>query len=354
MVSSGNPRKIASDKLNDFVLDTATANELAKSYKFDRSGGPEKDPFPNIDASLLSADEIIQYVNKTGMIAPFSAQNHENEKSRLKSASYEGRIGKCAYIFEKGKNAPTQVFHEGDDHLKVPANTIVFVECDLDFRLPPFIAVRFNLQINHVHRGLLLGTGPLVDPCFWGKLCIPLHNLTSSDYVIPATEGIIWVEFTRTTSLPKSGRPPSNTGFWDIKQFITKASEEYDTRTSPVSIRSSIPDMTEESRQLAETAKLDSKASRNSAEKAKEFAEKVKNWGTAAAVGTIIGVMGLWASFYFSTRALIEDNLKEINQIRADLVNTQNLNDELLEETKTLKDKLKTIENSNTNQENPK
>ena len=55
------------------------------------------------------------------------------------------------------------------EELTVGANSIVFVECDLDFRLPDFIALRFNLQIRHVHRGLLLGTGPLVDPGYRGK-----------------------------------------------------------------------------------------------------------------------------------------------------------------------------------------
>ena len=95
-------------------------------------------------------------------------------------------------------NAP--LVHEGDEELVViAANSIVFVECDLDFRLPDFLALRFNLHIRHVHRGLLLGTGPLVDPGYWGKLCIPLHNLTDEDYLIPRTEGLIWIEFTKTS-----------------------------------------------------------------------------------------------------------------------------------------------------------
>ena len=51
----------------------------------------------------------------------------------------------------------------------------------------------------YVHRGLLLGTGPLVDPGFGGKLLIPLHNLTSSEYNIDTTEALIWIEFTKTT-----------------------------------------------------------------------------------------------------------------------------------------------------------
>jgi hypothetical protein len=57
----------------------------------------------------------------------------------------------------------------------------------------------FNLRITHVHRGLLLGTGPLVDPGFHGKLLIPLHNLTAYEYHLDTKKALIWVEFTKTT-----------------------------------------------------------------------------------------------------------------------------------------------------------
>ena len=52
-----------------------------------------------------------------------------------------------------------------------------------------------------MHRGLLLGTGPLVDPGFHGRLLIPLHNLTSDEYTIRGDEGLIWMEFTKTSHL---------------------------------------------------------------------------------------------------------------------------------------------------------
>ena len=63
--------------------------------------------------------------------------------------------------------------------------------------LPEYIAARFNLHIRHVHKGILLGTGPLVDPGFFGNLLIPLHNLTNNDYEFVGGEGLIWVEFTK-------------------------------------------------------------------------------------------------------------------------------------------------------------
>jgi deoxycytidine triphosphate deaminase len=304
-------RRLSAKQLQEYVLDDATeAIKLAEPFKFVSGQIDYNDPWPKIDPSLLSADDIIEYVRKTGMIFPFSAKQDE-KKPRLKAASYEGRIGKNAYIFDNDKYELKHILNDGDKKLKIPANSIVFVECDIDFRLPPFIAVRFNLQINHVHRGLLLGTGPLVDPCFWGKLCIPLHNLTNAEYEIPLEEGLIWIEFTKMTSMPKAGRPPNNSEFWDIKKFIDKAAKKLGTNEK-VAIRSSIPDATKEATERAQIASESAEQSKTAVELAKDEVDKAKtladnakkasetarNWGIAAAVGLTIGVVALWTTFY--------------------------------------------------------
>jgi deoxycytidine triphosphate deaminase len=87
-------------------------------------------------------------------------------------------------------------------------NSIAFVQVEPVFRIPDYIALRFNLKILHVHRGILLGTGPLVDPGFVGNLYIPLHNLTDSDYTFKGGEGLIWMEFTKVSWPPPGSREP--------------------------------------------------------------------------------------------------------------------------------------------------
>lgn len=62
------------------------------------------------------------------------------------------------------------------------------------------MAARFNLHIRYVHKGILLGTGPLVDPGFSGSLLIPLHNLTDNDYFVSGGDSIVWIEFTKLSS----------------------------------------------------------------------------------------------------------------------------------------------------------
>ncbi|UUP18386.1 hypothetical protein [Nitratireductor thuwali] len=217
------------------------------------------DPLPDIPPSLLSAEHIKQYVLKTGLIAPFY------EGKRLKKASYEGRIGKKAYRYADGNDGKLEEIEIPRPHgtLLIPANSIVFVECDIQFRLPDYIALRYNLQIRHVHRGLLLGTGPLVDPGYWGALCIPIHNLTSEDYVIPSNEGLIWIEFTKTTGSGQGGSdalqgdPPTTQdgrrGYWEPRAFVERASKSL-TDGVHVPIRSSIPEAVEKASKKADKA----------------------------------------------------------------------------------------------------
>lgn len=303
----------SSDENEKLILDVDRAKELAIEYKFDGAETPPTDPFPEIPSSLLSAEHIRLYVEKTGLISPFYVSG--GKESRLKKAAYEGRIGKCAYFYNKfGELEPC--LKDTADRLIVPANSIIFVESDLEFRLPEFIALRFNLQIQHVHRGLLLGTGPLVDPGYWGKLCVPLHNLTDQDYPIPRTTGLIWLEFTKTTSgrtdsHGRIGRPPLGKEFWDIREFLERSSKQFGL-TDAVPIRSSIPttfnDLTKKNEEAAANAKKAAEVSQKSASsaknaeenaaKAKKSAEFTRDLGIGAAFAAGATLIALWLSFF--------------------------------------------------------
>jgi deoxycytidine triphosphate deaminase len=154
------------------------------------------DPFPDIPPALLSSQHFIKYVKATALIHPF-----REDKARIKAASYEAQAGKYSIRWdEEGKKILTPISDESP--LFLLKNSITFVQIESTIRRPQYIALRFNLRIAQVHRGLLLGTGPLIDPEFEGDLLIPIHNLTDQDYTIPKSEGLIWIEFTKTSSEP--------------------------------------------------------------------------------------------------------------------------------------------------------
>lgn len=150
-----------------------------------------KDPFPKITPAQLNSADIFEYVAETGMIFPFNID-------KLAGASYEVTIGGPVIWWDEEK----QEMHEEDlskpgSSFRLEPNSIAFVSLEPTFRIPDYLALRFNLRIVNVYKGLLLGTGPLVDPGFVGKLSIPLHNLTANTYTFRHGEGIIELEFTK-------------------------------------------------------------------------------------------------------------------------------------------------------------
>jgi len=159
------------------------------------------DPYPEIVPSLLNSADIFDYVAKTGMIFPF-------DKSCLKPASYGVKM-QGEYIYWESIDKPaiegrledvTETDIDGDKVFILKRDSIAFVGLEPEFKIPDYIAARFNLKIKHVYQGLLLGTGPLVDPGYQGKIYIPLHNLTNNDYKIKINKPLIWMEFTKLSS----------------------------------------------------------------------------------------------------------------------------------------------------------
>jgi deoxycytidine triphosphate deaminase len=167
------------------ALSPAEADDRAEWWEYD-------DPFDDLLPSLLTASQITNYARVAAILYPF-------DEKYLKGATYEVGISGHAYSWDQDNHKHVDPVGSGPDGEVVLApNSITFVETDIEFRLPQYMAVRFNLHIKLVHRGLLLGTGPIVDPGFRGKLLIPLHNLTSSPYRIRAGEKIVWIEFSKT------------------------------------------------------------------------------------------------------------------------------------------------------------
>lgn len=151
------------------------------------------DPFPEIVPALLNSADIEAYARETGMVSPFNLG-----EGKLKSASYEIDLKGVMHLWKPDSCERKEVIlHEKGQEFILEPNSIVYFFTETKFRLPDYIALRFNLRITHVHRGLLLGTGPLIDPGYQGKLLIPLHNLTNNPYKLIVGEGLIWVEFTK-------------------------------------------------------------------------------------------------------------------------------------------------------------
>lgn len=279
------------------------------------------DPFPKIKPSLLNSADIRSYVKVAGLIDPFYDED-------LKSASYAAKIeGKCRYWDEDSKTFSEVILEKPGDKLILKPNAIAFVGIEPTFRLPDYIALRFNLKITHVYRGLLLGTGPLIDPGFVGKISIPLHNLTSNEYVFSFGEQLIWIEFTKTSELPihsvlskedldsyEGSRCRNYVQFnkkktnKDLDFYISQALKG----TPHKSIISSVPSAVNDAIKYATNAE-------ESASKAEKSTNTIRNWGIASAVGIIIGVASLVYNSWNLQKSYFTEAIKQASSLKDDI-----------------------------------
>ena len=179
---------------NRIRQNATSSTKTEEDAKNDFEQWKQTDPFPKIAPALLNSADILAYVEKTSLIYPF-------DKRQLKGASYDVAIEGDVVYWDNtsGEKKIVSLMKDGDGFDLFP-NSIAFVTLQPTFRIPYYIALRFNLKITHIYKGLLLGTGPLVDPGFQGKLSIPLHNLTSNTYHFRKGDFLITMEFTKMSA----------------------------------------------------------------------------------------------------------------------------------------------------------
>lgn len=212
-----------------------------------------RDPFPDIPPSVLNAAQFCEYIAETGMIHPFYP-----EEELIKVATYDIKIGGRYLLWDNEGNKKSEVI-EKREAFTLPENSIGYVTLDPFFRIPDYIVARFNLKIKHVYKGLLLGTGPIVDPGFQGKLSIPLHNLTTNDYTFRGGDPLISMEFTKIPyeSYVEKGESKVESNLYipfdkdeekvgrDVRDYVARAA-------SSRKIRSSIPKVFSDAKETIE------------------------------------------------------------------------------------------------------
>jgi deoxycytidine triphosphate deaminase len=147
------------------------------------------DPLPDWQG-MLSSDLIAYYNAKVGgMIGPW-------DDGLLKPASYELTLGRM-YV----RDGEIEMLTPDRPWLEIPSNSIVFVSMAQWVRLPHYIAARFDLAIEYIYQGILLGTGPQVDPGFQGYLSCPLHNISNDAVHMRLGWAFAKMDFAKTSGL---------------------------------------------------------------------------------------------------------------------------------------------------------
>ena len=188
--------------------------------------------------------------------------------------------------------------------------------------MPDYIALRHNLKITNVYKGLLVGTGPLVDPGFVGRISLPLHNLTNTDYELIGGEGIIWVEFTKLSpnhawggESPSDGRKGAYAPFPLAKNELQEVNDYVYKAVGPGRVPSS---------SIAGVA-LDARRARRVAKRTRKV---VLGFGIG---GAIVGVLAILLATFQVVMPAIQLQQQTNTELRSQEVQIANLQQSLKE-----------------------
>jgi deoxycytidine triphosphate deaminase len=192
--------------------------ELPDSYKLPKPNVKEEDfwldPDQGSTPGLLLSDRIKFYRDKVNLIYPF------DEKS-LEPASYTLHAGGEYLIHDEMGKRISGVL-KPDEKVIIPPNGLIYIRFLEEVNIPHYMIARFNLRVKQVYRGLLLGTGPQVDPGFRGHLGCPLHNFTNEEKAIEFFEKLVTIDFEKTTPLGQvsfAGKKSGDFGAQDFGQM---------------------------------------------------------------------------------------------------------------------------------------
>lgn len=151
----------------------------------------------DIPAGMLSSPHIEYYLKKYEILKNY-------DMKYIGPASYHMRIGGEVLTWREGKQIDFILGKRENQNdnirtkVRLVPNSLTFLTTIEEFQLPKDIIARFNLKSMWVHQGLLLGTGPIVDPQLHAKLLIPVHNFSSQTVTMYYGQEFISVEFTKT------------------------------------------------------------------------------------------------------------------------------------------------------------
>jgi deoxycytidine triphosphate deaminase len=319
---------------NNSYLKDKTVEEKYNDFR-------DKDPYPKISSSLLNSEDIIKYILTTGMIFPFEPRN-------IKGATYTCTFS-GTYLRRNDEKKELESYSIlNDDELIIKPNSITYLEISTDFRIPSYMVLRFNLQVSNVYKGLLLGTGPIVDPDFVGKINIPLHNFTTNEYVIKKGAELISIEFTKlsingTWKLPTSSNlyrtvnafdytslptniqkniPPNRSLFDYLKKALQGNDKFYKNQKEEIRVSSSMHETREDVQKLKDDFAKNEKNVNKTLDEAKKRDRFLTQLSVISIIALLLTTISLgWTSYnYFINNNKLSSATQQIENINIEVL----------------------------------
>jgi len=189
----------------------------------------ETDPYPTIQGVLLS-DAIQKYIRGVGLI-----QREDFDKEYLQAASYDLRLGSEYYSSGQMHN-----LSKDDPIMWIEPHEVVVVRTYERLNIPRYMMGRWNIRIGLLYRGIVLVSGPQVDPGFNGRLCCTLYNLSTTSMKLHFLEHIGTIDFAKTSPF----HPNQECKRFEIKKrTLEDYLPPYKLQSAPADVRNLVSDL---------------------------------------------------------------------------------------------------------------
>jgi dCTP deaminase len=138
----------------------------------------------------MSDKEIKEALDKKELVIK------ELDEELLHPSSYDARLGKQVFK-TRPERGLVDVSEKGVVIIEV--GEFAILSTHEMFELPNDIAGKLGLRSHYARKGLILLSGPQIDPGFRGLLTVGIYNVGPKDVAIPYLEPFCTIEFYRLT-----------------------------------------------------------------------------------------------------------------------------------------------------------
>ncbi len=115
---------------------------------------------------------------------------------QVQSASYDLRLGQKCYL---GSEKKIIMLSKDDPILTIPPQDVAVLSTVEKLKLPLNVIGRWNIRIGLIYQGVLLVSGPQVDPGYNDHLYCVLYNFSTNDVHLRYEDHIATIDFATTT-----------------------------------------------------------------------------------------------------------------------------------------------------------
>ncbi len=151
---------------------------------------------------------------------------------QVQPASYDLRLGAKCYLGDEQKIIQLDAKNPA---LCIPPQDVAILSTREVLHMPRDLIGRWNIRIGLIYKGVLLVSGPQVDPGYDGQLYCVVYNFSTKAVILKKDDHIATIDFVTTTPYREHTSRPfiqSRKRFEDYIEFIQSQPREFVDETT--------------------------------------------------------------------------------------------------------------------------